>query len=105
MAASDLKISHLRAFAEVAAAGSFTRAARRADCSQGAVSRRVQALEARLGARLFDRPQARLTAAGRTLLPLAQVLLARHDRLLAELGRQPPPACGERECRGKTEGG
>ena len=98
MATGDIDIRLLRAFAGVAAAGSFMAAARLAGCSQGAVSARVRALEARLGARLFERsrPHARLTAAGRRLLPGAQALLARHDRLLA--GRAPDQANGAAGC-------
>ena len=68
----------LKLFLDVAAAGSFSRAATLADTTQSSVSKAVSQLEAELGARLFDRTGrgAALTAAGRALLPRASALLA-----------------------------
>lgn len=65
-------------FLDVAAAGSFSRAATLAGTTQSSVSKAVSQLEAELGARLFDRTGrgAALTAAGRALLPRANALLA-----------------------------
>jgi DNA-binding transcriptional LysR family regulator len=64
----------LKAFLEIADAGSFSAAAGRLHLSQPAVSKRIAALEQRLDARLFDRIGRRilLTEAGRTLLPFAR---------------------------------
>ncbi len=64
----------LAAFLEIADAGSFSGAAGRLHVSQPAISKRIAGLEARLGARLFDRIGRRvlLTEAGRTLLPYAR---------------------------------
>jgi DNA-binding transcriptional LysR family regulator len=83
----------LAAFRAVAAQGSFTAAAKTLGYTQSAVSRQVAALEAELGATLFDRrPRGiRLTESGRCLLPHAEALtgrlsLAREDlRALREL--------------------
>lgn len=83
----------LAAFREVATRGSFTAAAKSLGYTQSAVSRQVAAVEAALGATLFDRlPRGiRLTDAGRCLLPHAEALtsrlaLAREDlRALREL--------------------
>lgn len=70
---------NLAAFLEVAASGSFSRAAERLHLSQPAVSKRVAALEAQLGQALFDRVgrRVRLTDAGRSLQPYAQQALER----------------------------
>lgn len=58
--------------------GSFSAAARVMGLSQPAVTMQVQALEADLGVTLLDRKyrKVELTEAGRTLLPLAQRMLA-----------------------------
>ncbi|MEE4277862.1 MAG: LysR family transcriptional regulator [Halieaceae bacterium] len=65
-----MDIANLRAFAEVAAKGSFSAAAERLHISQPAVSKRIAVLEDELGAALFDRLGRRteLTEAGRALL-------------------------------------
>jgi DNA-binding transcriptional LysR family regulator len=55
------QISDLRLFAVIAAAGSLSEAARRTFSSLPAVSRRLAALEARLGVRLIDRGPRRFT--------------------------------------------
>jgi DNA-binding transcriptional LysR family regulator len=68
----DLRqLNHLIALAEE---GRFILAAERVHLSQAAFSRSIQALEARLGLRLFDRgPRgARLTAAGQAVLARAR---------------------------------
>ena len=66
--------AQLRAFVEVAAEASFTRAAERLDISQPTASQLVRSLEKRVGAPLFVRGSRRveLTAAGRALLPHAE---------------------------------
>ena len=55
------EISDLRLFARIVAAGSLSEAARRTSSSLPAVSRRLAALEARLGVRLVDRGPRRFT--------------------------------------------
>lgn len=50
-----LNLRHLRAFADVAAVGSVSHAARRVHLSQPAITQAIAKLERQLGARLFDR--------------------------------------------------
>lgn len=73
-----MNISQLRTFVMVVEHGSFSAAARVMGLSQPAVTMQVQALEADLDVTLLDRKYRRvdLTEAGRTLLPLAQRMLA-----------------------------
>ncbi len=77
----DIDPALLRAFVAVADQGGFTEAAERLHLSQPAISRRIQALEARLGTPLFDRlpRRALLTEAGRLLLPQARRALGELD--------------------------
>ncbi len=67
----------LAAFLEVAGSQSFSKAGERLHLSQPAISKRVAALEAAIGSKLFDRVgrQISLTDAGRTLLPYARRVL------------------------------
>ncbi len=67
----------LQAFIAVADLGSFSRAGERLHLTQPAVSKRVQALENQLGAKLLDRIGKRvyLTDAGRLLKPRAEDLI------------------------------
>ncbi|CAM3441004.1 LysR family transcriptional regulator [Stackebrandtia soli] len=69
----------LEVFRDVAHSGSFTATSNRMGCTQSAVSRQIAALEAELGAVLFDRlPRGvRLTDAGRHLLGHAESVLDR----------------------------
>jgi len=78
-----VQLDALRMFIGVAAAGSFSRAATLAGTTQSAVSKRMLALERELGWRLFERTGrgARLTDAGRLLLPRAEALVTDADRL------------------------
>src|SRR5690606_36203802 len=64
-------------FLALADTGKFTRAPRMRGSSQSALSRRIQLLEAYLGATLIDRSKnpIRLTAAGEALLPNALELV------------------------------
>ena len=75
-----MDIHALKAFATVAATGSFSQAAEHLCLTQPAVSKRIAALEHQLDVRLFDRigRKVLLTEAGETLLP-------RVGRILAEL--------------------
>ena len=75
-----MDIAALQAFLAVAETNSFSRAAERIFLTQPAISKRIAALEASLGARLFDR-------IGRTiqLTPAGQALLTRSRAILREL--------------------
>lgn len=80
----------LQALLAVAETGSFSRAAERVFLTQPAVSKRIGALEAQLGTRLFDRigRRIRLTPAGEALVVHARRILAELDdarRRLANL--------------------
>ncbi len=85
-----LHLNQIEAFVEVVRAGSISRAAERLYVTQPALTARIQALEAALGARLFVRSRTgtRLTDAGRTLLPYAErglIALQRGRELVAEV--------------------
>ncbi|MEZ4404016.1 MAG: LysR substrate-binding domain-containing protein [Kofleriaceae bacterium] len=71
-------LRELEHFVAVAAAGTFTAAARRVHLSQPALTASIQRLEHELGAPLFDRGRrgATLTAAGQAFLARAQASLA-----------------------------
>jgi DNA-binding transcriptional LysR family regulator len=73
-----MEIRQLEHFAAVAEEESFTRAARRLNYVQSALSVSIQSLERELGLRLFDRDTRRvaLTDAGEALLPAAHQTLA-----------------------------
>lgn len=73
-----MELRQLQHFIAVAEEGHFTRAARRVNIVQSALSNSVRALEEELGAQLFVRTtrQVRLTAAGRVLLEKARPVLA-----------------------------
>jgi DNA-binding transcriptional LysR family regulator len=83
-------LHRLRLFGTVARLGSYTAAARELSIAQPAISHQVKALEADLGAALFDRHGRgiELTAAGRVLLETCTDVFHRLDegaRALAEL--------------------
>ncbi|HEX3840954.1 MAG TPA: LysR family transcriptional regulator [Acidimicrobiales bacterium] len=73
-----MELRQLDHFVAIAEDGSFTKAARRLNYVQSALSVSVQALERELGVRLFDRTTHRvaLTGAGEALLPAALRTLA-----------------------------
>lgn len=77
----------LEVFRTVARHGSITTAARALSFTQSAVSRQIAALEADIGARLFDRlPRGvALTEEGRELLPHAEAVLDRLDAARRDL--------------------
>ena len=83
----------LRAFVAVIDLEGFHRAAETLNLSQSALSRRIQRLEAAVGAALLERSTRRvaLTTAGRELLPLVRRMLDEFDSSLfamREVGRQ-----------------
>jgi DNA-binding transcriptional LysR family regulator len=87
-------VAACRAFVSVSEHGSFTVGAAAARTAQSVVSRRVAALEQRLGERLLKRSAraVTLTPFGRDMLPLAQQLVRLADRLdhEAEAARHRP---------------
>lgn len=80
-------IDQMRAFAAVARAGSFTKAAKGAGRSVKAMSQAVALLEARLGVRLLHRTTRRVTLsdAGGAYLERCEALLDDFDAMEAEL--------------------
>jgi DNA-binding transcriptional LysR family regulator len=94
-APQSLELRHLRYFAALADAGSFTRAAEQLFIAQPTLSQQIQRLEEIIGTPLLHRRREglKLTAAGRTLLDASQHVLSRVDhglsrtRLAAGLGR------------------
>ncbi|RME68327.1 MAG: LysR family transcriptional regulator, partial [Alphaproteobacteria bacterium] len=78
----------LRHFLELSRRGKLSLAARRLDVDHTTVARRVAALEAALGTRLFDRsPKGyRLTESGQRLLPLAEAMESQSLALARAVG-------------------
>src|SRR6202161_1722712 len=70
----SLTLDQIRIFLAVADTGSFSKAAKRLNRAQSAVTYGIQKLEAQAGISLFDRTAYRpaLTEAGRALLPRAR---------------------------------
>ena len=81
------EISDLRLFARIVAAGSLSETARRLNSSLPAVSRRLAAMEARLGVRLIERGPRRFTPTqeGDLLYARAVAILADLDEVEAEV--------------------
>jgi len=75
---TGVNADRVRYFLAVAASGTVTAAATQLRVAQPAVSRQLQQLEHELGVPLFERSgrRLRLTAAGRSFVPLAEELLA-----------------------------
>ncbi len=78
-----MNIDQLKAFHKVAAAGSFTKAARELFLTQSAVSQQIRALEDQIGSRLFDRSgkRIRLTGEGEVLLTYTERLFDLHEEI------------------------
>jgi DNA-binding transcriptional LysR family regulator len=78
-----VNLRHLRAFAAIADAGGFGRAAAQLHLSQPALSRQIHALEAELGVPLFDRVGRRvqITSQGEDLLRRSRRLLSDAESL------------------------
>ncbi len=85
----NLSAESLQAFAQAAACGSLSAAARRLGKSQSTVSEAVARLELDLGVELFRRGPRRLelTEAGASLLAHAEAVLAAGDRLALHAAR------------------
>lgn len=77
-------MGQLESFVAVADTGSFTRGAELRGTPQPVISRRIAALEKRIGGRVLNRTSrsVELTSLGRTLLPHAADLVARAEHLL-----------------------
>src|SRR5271156_1077431 len=94
-AASAIELRHLRYFAALADAGSFTRAAEQMFIAQPTLSQQIRRLEEMVGATLLQRRRegVRLTQAGSVLLEESRAVLSRVDhgvsrtRQAAGLGR------------------
>ena len=82
-----LDLHDLSLFRHVAEAGSITAGAARANLALAAASTRIRAMEAAVGARLFDRGRGGVmpTPAGHALLAHARALLARAEQMREEL--------------------
>ncbi|MEV8250291.1 LysR family transcriptional regulator [Microbacterium sp. NPDC076768] len=83
-----MNLEQLRGFVEVARWEHFTRASEHLHLAQPSLSRQISTLERELGAELFHRARGHiaLTAAGETLLPRAQRMLAEAEAIRDEMG-------------------
>src|SRR5689334_3575037 len=81
-----LELRHLRYFAAVADAGTFTHAAERLFIAQPTLSQQIRQLEQILGTRLLHRGRewVQLTAAGSVLLDAARDVLSRVDHAVSQ---------------------
>lgn len=89
-----MQFQQLRAFREVAAELSFTRAARNLHYAQSTVTTQVRNLEEAVGTELFDRSRRRLalTEAGERLLPHAERIIELAELARREVAEAHPPA-------------
>jgi LysR family transcriptional regulator for metE and metH len=85
----DLEVRHLRLVAEIADAGSMTKAADRLFLTQSALSHQLRDIEARFGTTFFLRVGRRLvlTAAGRRVLETARRVIVELERAEADVRR------------------
>ncbi|MEW6530199.1 MAG: LysR family transcriptional regulator [Thermodesulfobacteriota bacterium] len=88
-----MEIRHLKTFLTVAKLLSFNRAAEHLHYAQSSISAQIQALEAELGAKLFDRLGRRilLTEAGNRLIPYAEKIVDLADETKADIGGDAEP--------------
>jgi len=87
MITNNISIRQLQAFVEVAANGSFTRAAEGLHLTQSTLTAQIQQLEEQAGLKLFDRTTRRvlLTAEGERFLPVAERLLSDFAAAMTDL--------------------
>ncbi len=87
---ADIDTELLRAFVAVVEQGGFTRAARRLNRTQSAVSAQIRKLEDATLARLFDRGgrRVRLTREGEALLGYARRIIDLNDEAMETLARR-----------------
>ena len=83
----NFELLDLRAFLAVIDQGGFNRAAEHLALSQPALTRRIQSLEAAIGAPLLERTTRRvsMTAAGRSFAPLARRLIGDLEEALLDI--------------------
>ncbi|MFV9506016.1 MAG: LysR family transcriptional regulator [Oscillochloridaceae bacterium umkhey_bin13] len=88
-----LNYHHLRYFWIVAHEGNLTRAAKKHDIAQSALSMQINTLEEYLGQPLFERVGRRLilTEAGHVALDFADAIFAKGDELLGTFGKREAP--------------
>jgi DNA-binding transcriptional LysR family regulator len=86
---ATIDVRQLRYFMAVAVEGSFTKGAERLHMAQPPLSRRIQEMEAELGARLFDRntKPLRLTDAGRLFYEESMQILQRVTQMRSTMAR------------------
>ncbi|MFD5722811.1 LysR family transcriptional regulator [Streptomyces sp. NPDC127036] len=89
---AEFTLTGLRIVHQVAAAGSFTRAAELLGYTQSAVSRQVAAMEVAAGAPIFDRGRR-----GAALTPAGQVLVRRAAEILADMAETELELAGLRD--------
>ncbi|TAN12428.1 MAG: LysR family transcriptional regulator [Burkholderiaceae bacterium] len=84
----NVTINQLRAFVAVCDQGSFSGAARKLRRAQSAISHAIKALESAFDVELFERNarKARLTVAGRSLLPDARAVISRTEEMKNRAG-------------------
>ncbi|CAM5651886.1 LysR family transcriptional regulator [Streptomyces pilosus] len=89
-----MQFHQLRAFREVAAELSFTRAAKNLHYAQSTVTAQIKNLEEAVGTELFDRSRRRLalTEAGARLLPHAERIIQIAETARREVILSTPPA-------------
>lgn len=92
-----MELRHLRTFRAVARTLSFTRAGLELHYAQSSVTEQIQALEAELGKKLFDRTGRRLqlTAPGKRLLEYADEILVLVDEAQAAARAEPDAPTGD----------
>ncbi|WP_415912152.1 LysR family transcriptional regulator [Neptuniibacter sp. QD37_11] len=84
---NNISIRHLRAFVEIVACGSFTRAADNLHLTQSTLTATIKQLEDQAGLKLLDRTTRRvlLTGEGESFLPVAEKLISDFDTAFNDL--------------------